>query len=264
MHLPVRPGTAWARPLFVALIVLTLLASAGIALAAPTAAPTVHLVPPPAEIPAPSLSPASVTGPTSVSQSQAASSGPSTRSWRSIGATSHVALAVLVHPKPKVVTKAAPKVTSSTPKVTSSKPKVVVPTSSGYSGVYHLWIPALGVSRAINDWGCRGGLIPDRVEYWGCAGSNNLYLLGHAYGTFAPIHDGYHSGALHVGLIAYFADKSGRTHRYRISEIRHVASSAYGSWSAWATGSAGGPVITLQTCDGATSAYRILVRLVPA
>jgi hypothetical protein len=262
MHLPVRPGTAWARPLFVALIVLSLFASTGIALAAPAAAPTVRLVPPPAAIAAPSLSPATLAGPNAVSQSQATSPDPSTRSWRSIAPTSHVVLAVLVQAKPKVVAKAATKVTVSKPKFVA--PRVVAPKSTVYAGVYHLWIPALGLSRAISDWGCRGGAIPDRVEYWGCAGTNNLYLLGHAYGAFAAIHDGYHSGALRVGLTAYFADKAGRTHRYRISEIRHVANSAYGSWSGWAVGATSGPVITLQTCDGATSAYRILVRLVPA
>jgi hypothetical protein len=248
--------------LFVALIVLSLFASTGIALAAPVAAPTVHLIPPPVAIAAPNLSPANLAGPNAVSQSQATTSDPSTRSWRSIAPTSHIALAVMVQAKPKVVAKAAAKVTLSKPKFVA--PRVVAPTSTAYAGAYHLWIPALGLSRAISDWGCRGGAIPDRVEYWGCAGRNNLYLLGHAYGAFAAIHDGYHSGALLVGLTAYFADKAGRTHRYRISEIRHVANSAYGSWSGWAVGATSGPVITLQTCDGATSAYRILVRLVPA
>jgi hypothetical protein len=248
--------------LFVALIVLSLFASTGIVLAAPAAAPTVRLVPPPAAIAAPSLGPVAIAAPNAVGQSQASSSDPSIRSWRSVAPTSHVAFAVLAQPKPKIVPKAAGNVTVSKPKVVA--PRVVAPRSTAFAGVYHLWIPALGLSRAISDWGCRGGAIPDRVEYWGCAGRNNLYLLGHAYGAFAAIHDGYHSGALHVGLIAYFADKAGRVHRFRISQIRHVANSTYGSWSGWAVGATSGPVITLQTCDGATSAYRILVRLVPA
>jgi len=87
---------------------------------------------------------------------------------------------------------------------------------------------------------------------------------GHAWGVFAKIHDGYHSGALHVGLTAWYADKAGRVHRYRISWVRHVRNADYASWSQWAMAATSGPVITLQTCDGATSAYRILVRLVPA
>jgi hypothetical protein len=141
----------------------------------------------------------------------------------------------------------------------TAKPKPV-----SYAGVYHLRIPALGLSRGISDWGCRGGLIPDRIEEWGCAGKNNLYLLGHASGVSAPIQDGYHSGALRVGLIAYYTDKAGVVQRYRVSQIRRAANAAYDAWSPWATGATAGPVITLQTCDGATSAYRILVRLVPA
>jgi hypothetical protein len=46
-------------------------------------------------------------------------------------------------------------------------------------------------------------------------------------------------------------------------ELRRVANAAYAAWSPWAVGATSGPVITLQTCDGVTSAYRILVRLVP-
>ena len=154
----------------------------------------------------------------------------------------------------------------SKPKVTTSKPKVTVTKSvtPSYHGTYHLWIPALGLSREIYDWGCNGGLIPNRVEYWGCVPKSNLYLLGHAWGVFAKIHDGYHSGALHVGLTAWYADKAGNIHKYRISWIRHVANADYASWSKWAMAGSPGQVITLQTCDGATSAYRILVRLVPA
>ena len=167
---------------------------------------------------------------------------------------------VTAQAKTVAVTKPAPK-----PKAAPAKPKVVTkkPTAS-YHGVYHLWIPALGLSRGISDWGCNGGLIPNRVEYWGCVGTHNLYLLGHAWGVFAPIHDGYHSGALKVGLTAWYADKGGKVHRYRISQIRHVANKDYATWSTWAMASSSSQIITLQTCDGATSAYRILVRLVPA
>lgn len=88
--------------------------------------------------------------------------------------------------------------------------------------------------------------------------------LGHASGVFAPIHDGYHSGALRVGLIAYYAGKAGVVQRYRVSQIRRVANAAYNAWARWATGATAGRVITLQARDGVTSAYRILVRLVPA
>ena len=239
-----RPMSIWARPLFVGLLVIGLLASAGVAIAAPATipGPAAQLVPPPVLVsapilvsapPAPRIAEPSQTSPLTIVPAEIPAARP---------AVAPQAKTVAVAPKPKTVVK----------RVTVS-----------YSGVYHLWIPALGLSRSIFDWGCNGGLIPNRVEYWGCAGRNNLYLLGHAWGVFAKIHDGYHSGALRVGLIAYYADKSGRVHRYRISQIRHVANSDYATWSRWAMAASSTPIITLQTCDGATSAYRILVRLVP-
>jgi hypothetical protein len=169
--------------------------------------------------------------------------------------------------RPQVVVKPVTVAKPSAPKAVvkpAPKPATAKAATPQYVGVYHLWIPALGLSRGISDWGCRGGLIPNRVEYWGCVGKNNLYLLGHAGGVFAAIHDGYHSGALRVGLTAYYADKAGKTHRYRISQIKHVTNASYATWSRWAMAASTGPVITLQTCDGATNAYRILVRLVPA
>jgi hypothetical protein len=154
------------------------------------------------------------------------------------------------------------------PIVVEIKPIVVKTAPSAddpatYTGTYRIWIPALGINQAIHDWGCNGGLIPNRVEYWGCAEANNLYLLGHAWGVFKPIHDGYHTGALRVGLAVWYADKSGLTHRYRVSEIRHVVTAAYDDWIDWATGAMPGPTITLQTCDGAGNEYRILVRILP-
>lgn len=263
MHLLVRQRTSWARPLLVGFLTVSLFASAGIAVAAPAPVSSVRVVPPPVAIgpsvvPTPSVSP--LTSPTLSSENAAGA-------LSNVGPTPSIAPAPLLIARPQVVAQAKTMVIPPKPKVVA-KPTtttyVAKPTTATYVGVYHLWIPALGLSRGISDWGCRGGLIPDRVEFWGCAGRNNLYLLGHAYGAFAKIHDGYHSGALRVGLIAYFADKSGRVHRYRVSQIRHVANAAYASWSGWAIGATSGPVITLQTCDGATSAYRILVRLVPA
>jgi hypothetical protein len=172
--------------------------------------------------------------------------------------------------RPQVAAQPKTLATTVTPKPAppraAPKPAPVAPrtVTVSYHGVYHLWIPALSLSRDIDDWGCNGGLIPNHVEYWGCAGHNNLYLLGHAWGVFAKIHDGYHSGALRAGLAAWYADKAGRVHRYRIAWVRHVRNADYASWSQWAMAGASAQIITLQTCDGATSAYRILVRLVPA
>ena len=247
-----RPISIWARPLLVGILALGLLASAGVVVAAPaiSPAPAARLIPPPA----------AATAPVVVSVPPAPLIVPPAQTTPLI-----VAPAPVSNPGPPIVAQAKT-VAAAKPKTTAvPKPAPVAKkhSSVSYNGVYHLWIPALGLSRSISDWGCNGGLIPNQVEYWGCAGKNNLYLLGHAWGVFAPIHDGYHSGALRVGLTAYYADKAGAVHPYRISQIRHVPNADYATWSLWAMASSSTSIITLQTCDGATSAYRILVRLIP-
>jgi hypothetical protein len=251
-----RPMSIWARPVFVGLLALAVLASATVVVAAPNApqAPIATPSQPAADVTVHASDPAPfgshIVQPTDVTSlilAAAAAPAPATP-------------AVKAEAKSVTVAKAAPR---AKPAPARPKPVTRKPTVS-YHGVYHLWIPALGLSRGISNWGCNGGLIPNRVEYWGCAGRHNLYLLGHAWGVFAPIHDGYHSGALKVGLTAWYADTSGKVHRYRISQIRHVANKDYASWSTWAMASSSSQIITLQTCDGPTSAYRILVRLVPA
>lgn len=251
MHPSARPMPTWARPLLVGLLVLDLLASAGVAIAAPA----------PGSVPAigSAAAPALLFTPTTVL------TPPLPLTVDTIPSPSPIAgLAMAAAVRPQVVAPAKTEAVASKPKATATTTKAVVKkVTVSYNGVYHLWIPALGLSRSISDWGCNGGLIPNKVEYWGCVGRNNLYLLGHAWGVFAKIHDGYHSGALHVGLAAWYADKSGKVHRYVISQIRHVANKDYATWSQWAMAATSGPVITLQTCDGATSAYRILVRLIP-
>jgi hypothetical protein len=245
----------WGRPLLVGLLAIGLLATASVAVAAPQAGriPAVSAtVPAPVVQAVPALAaPAAPSAPLVV--------GPERPTDLIVGAAQAAAVRPQVVAKPKTVS-AAPRPHAAAPKPKApSKPRAV-----SYHGTYHLWIPSLGLSHQIYDWGCNGGLIPNRVEYWGCVPKSNLYLLGHAWGVFKPVHDGYHSGALHVGLTAWYADKAGVTHRYRISWIRHVANKDYASWSQWAMAATSTKVITLQTCDGATSAYRILVRLVPA
>lgn len=122
-------------------------------------------------------------------------------------------------------------------------------------------IPALHINGTIGNTSC-GGLIPNGIWRWPCAGANNLYLLGHAYGVFAPVHNGYHAGSLKPGLAAIYTDGAGVAHRYRLLWVQDVPVATWGKGSSWAATS--GPVITLQTCDGAADAYRIIVRFVPA
>jgi hypothetical protein len=269
IHLHPRNGNAWAKPTLAFLLAVALSASTVLVVAAtaagsgaPPAAGPLGLAGPTLALTSrveaiTSLIPAQVTADSSIL-------GPDVLAPAPASADPSMSARLQVIVKPKTVAIATKPKTVVKTVTTASKSVVTHPkTTISYSGVYHLWIPALSLSRDIDDWGCNGGLIPNHVERWGCAGRNNIYLLGHAWGVFAKIHDGYHSGALHVGLVAFYADKSGVLHRYRVSAIRHVLNADYASWSGWATGASSTPIITLQTCDGSTSAYRILVRLVP-
>jgi len=144
----------------------------------------------------------------------------------------------------------------SPPNRAAEPPKAVV-----FAGRNRFAIPTLGINSSIGTTSC-GGLIPDGIWRWPCAGANNLYLLGHAWGVFAPLHDGYHSGLLRAGLIALYADGAGLVHRYRLLWVEDLPVAVWGKGATWAASA--GPVITLQTCDGAASDYRIMVRFIPA
>ncbi len=128
------------------------------------------------------------------------------------------------------------------------------------SGRNHVWIPSLGINRSVAWFPCDRKRPPDSYVYrWGCAGSNNVYLLGHAYSVFKPLHDAYVRGRLHTGMKAYYADARGRLHTYRVRWWKVTAPTTAASW-AWAA--LRQPSMTLQTCVGRNSAYRLMVRLV--
>lgn len=121
----------------------------------------------------------------------------------------------------------------------------------------HLWIPALGISRSIAWYSCSRTTPPGPYVYrWGCAGRNNVYLLGHASGVFKALHDAYLSGKLKVGMVATYADDRGHLHHYRVTGWKVVSPSDISWASATRT-----QTMTLQTCMGANNAYRLDVRL---
>ena len=127
------------------------------------------------------------------------------------------------------------------------------------SGRNRLWIPSLGLNRSISWFSCSRAREPDNYVYrWGCAGTNNVYLLGHAWGVFKPLHDAYARGRLKVGMKAMYADANGRIHVYAVRWWKVVRPTTGASW-AWASLSS--PSMTLQTCVGANSKYRLMVRL---
>jgi len=127
-----------------------------------------------------------------------------------------------------------------------------------YTGRNHVWMPALGINRTVYTFPCTRSVPPDNLVYrWGCAGANNVYLLGHAWGVFKPLHDAYVGGRLRIGMEVIYADGAGRVRHYRITTWRVVLPSDT-SW----IGSFSRPTMILQTCVGATSTYRLNVKLV--
>ena len=128
-----------------------------------------------------------------------------------------------------------------------------------YVGKNHLWIPSLGLSRSVETFACTRKTPPaNRVYRWGCAGKNNVYLFGHAWGVMKPLHDGYVAGRVKIGMVAKYADATGKVRTYRVTAIRIVTPDQV----AWAIASQPVASMTFQTCIGANSDRRLLVRLV--
>jgi sortase (surface protein transpeptidase) len=122
-----------------------------------------------------------------------------------------------------------------------------------------VWIPSLGINRSVSSFSCSRTRPPDNYVYrWGCAGSNNIYLMGHAYSVFKPLHDAYVSGRLHTGMRVMYADGAGRVQTYVVSFWRLVSPVG----SSWAYAAQSRPSMTLQTCVGSRSQWRLIVRLV--
>jgi hypothetical protein len=156
---------------------------------------------------------------------------------------------------PLAVVKPAP------PKPAPPKPAPAPPAIwwSVYHGTNHVWMPTLGINRPVYFFPCSRGESPDNFVYrWGCAGTNNVYLLGHAYGVFKPLYNAYYNGRLRVGLPVIYADGHGRTHLYRVTTWRVVSPAN----PTWAMASQRVPSMTLQTCVGSDGTLRLVVRLV--
>lgn len=150
------------------------------------------------------------------------------------------------------------------PRAATSKPAATTksaPASSAsvYTGRNHVWVPALKISRSISLFPCDRVRPPDNLVYrWGCAGADNLYLMGHAYSVFKPLHDAYVAGRLEVGMKAWHADAKGQVRVYAVQWWKvTLPTDASWAWAAQSTRS-----MTLQTCVGSDSQYRLVVRLV--
>lgn len=163
---------------------------------------------------------------------------------------------------PKPVAPVAPKAAAPTPvaaKTTTKSTAARTTAARAYAGTNHLWVPSLGISHSVTFFSCTRATPPGAGIYrWGCAGRNNAYLFGHAWSTFKPLHDAYVSGHLHTGMVVYYADGAGHVRRYAVTAIRVVTPDQ----TAWAIAAQPVASMTLQTCVGSRSQYRLLVRLV--
>lgn len=144
-------------------------------------------------------------------------------------------------------------------KIRTTSPATVGTTSgTSLSGRNHVWIPALGIDRSVAGYSCSSSAYPgNRVYRWGCAGSNNVYLFGHAHSVFRPLHDAYVGGRLRKGMRVFYAGGDGRVGTYSVVWWK-VTTPERG---AWAYAAQRRPSLTLQTCVGARSQYRLVVRL---
>jgi hypothetical protein len=131
-------------------------------------------------------------------------------------------------------------------------------TVGSFKGRNHVWIPALRIDRSVSWYACSSSYYPgNRVYRWGCAGTNNIYLFGHAHSVFKPLHDAYVRGRLKKGMKVYYAGADGKVGTYAVSWWKVTTPDK----GAWAYAGQPRPSLTLQTCVGSKSQYRLIVRL---
>lgn len=132
-------------------------------------------------------------------------------------------------------------------------------SSASYGGKNHMWFPALGINRSVSFFSCSNKSYPGNVVYrWGCAGSNNVYLFAHAHAAFKPLHDAYVNGRLRKGMKVSYADSKGKVRTYKLIWWKVTTPTKGG----FAFAAQSRPSLTLQTCLGAKSQYRLIVRFV--
>ena len=86
---------------------------------------------------------------------------------------------------------------------------------------------------------------------------NNVYLFGHAHSVFKPLHDAYVRGRLKKGMKVIYADGNGKVSTYAVAWWKVTTPDK----GAFAYAAQSRPSLTLQTCVGAKSQYRLIVRL---
>ncbi|MEO8625734.1 MAG: sortase [Candidatus Limnocylindrales bacterium] len=95
--------------------------------------------------------------------------------------------------------------------------------------------------------------------------ASNIYLLSHAASTFKKIRTAFHNGTLQVGQNVWYSNAQGDISKWEVRWIRRVTAEYLNATAGdWALNDSPTPIMTLQTCDGAQSQLRIIVRLISA
>ena len=146
-------------------------------------------------------------------------------------------------------------------------PKPTEPPAT-YSGKSHFWFPAVNIDAGWDWYGCDyggGSTLPMGVFRWGCGPASNIYLLSHAASTFKKLRQAFHDGTLQVGENVWYGNAQGDVTKWEVKWIRRVTAEYLNATASdWALNDSPTPIMTLQTCDGAQSQLRLIVRLVPA
>jgi hypothetical protein len=167
--------------------------------------------------------------------------------WRADRATQRAADAAATNAaaKAKADAQAAAKAKAAAKPWAEAKPKAT-PSKPSYRGKNHFWFPGLGINQNVYSFPCSRSTAPGNVVYrWGCAGSNNVYLMAHDFGKFYPLYKAYKNGRLHKGMLAVYADPRGRTHYYKLAFYKVVRPDGD---VGWAYASLSRSALTLQTC----------------
>lgn len=155
----------------------------------------------------------------------------------------------------KAAAKAAAAKATARTTTTTAKPAA---TTATYRGKNRFWYSKLGINQSVYWFPCSRSREPDNLVYrWGCAGANNVYLMAHAWGKFNALNRAYYNHTLRAGQLVVYADGNGRVHYYRLAWWKTARPTTSASW-AWAAQSRSS--LTLQTCIGANSEYRLFVR----
>ena len=125
----------------------------------------------------------------------------------------------------------------------------------------HVWIPALGINRSVRWFPCDRARPPDNYMYrWGCAGSNNVYLMGHAYSVMKAAPRRVRprpAPSRHEGLLRRRATAGCTSYAVKWWKITRPTTDAAWAWAAQTVAVDDAPDVRRRNSE-----YRLMVRLV--